>query len=116
MLFEKKGRSNSQRLHRNSQKGAVKQSQLLRPNEKTQHEMVVGGIADMLAKIAEGRETILCLPGAENCFEPTAQYGIDGVTEKLHLFRCKKEDEVKIVVRRYLTNLQQKDGSGLLAL
>ena len=45
--------------------------------------MVVGGIADMLMKLGEGREAILALPGAENCFEPTAQYGIDGVTEKV---------------------------------
>ena len=45
--------------------------------------MVVGGIADMLMKLGEGTEAILALPGAENCFEPTAQYGIDGVTEKV---------------------------------
>ena len=47
--------------------------------------MVVGGIADMLMKLGEGTEAILALPGAENCFEPTAQYGIDGVTEKVTL-------------------------------
>ena len=58
-------------------------SQLLKPNEKQQQEMMVGGISELLFKVAEGKEAVLCLPGPENCFEPTAQYGIDGVTEKV---------------------------------
>ena len=45
--------------------------------------MAVGGLTDLLMKIAEGKDAILALPGSENCFDPTAQYGIDGVTEKV---------------------------------
>ena len=45
--------------------------------------MAVGGLTDLLMKIAEGKDAIFALPGSENCFDPTAQYGIDGVTEKV---------------------------------
>ena len=58
---------------------------MLRPTEKAQNEMVIGGITELLIKVAEGKEAVLCLPGPENCFEPTAQYGIDGVTEKVRM-------------------------------
>ena len=45
--------------------------------------MVVGGISEVLIKVAEGKEATLALPGPETCFEATGQYGIDGVTEKV---------------------------------
>jgi hypothetical protein len=63
-------------------------AQLLKPNEKAQSEFVVGGIAEALFRAAEGNEAYFCLPGSENCFEPTAHYGIDGVTEKVHFHYC----------------------------
>ena len=56
---------------------------MLRPNDKAQIEMVIGGIAELLVRVADGKDMVLALPGPENCFEPTAQYGIDGVTEKV---------------------------------
>lgn len=45
--------------------------------------MLVGGLAELLTKVADGKEPILCLPGTENCFQPSAHYGIDGITEKV---------------------------------
>ena len=57
--------------------------QLLRPNEKIQNEMIVGGLAEILFRVADGEEVIFCLPGPDNCFEASASYGIDGVTEKV---------------------------------
>ena len=68
---------------------------MLRPNEKIQNEMIVGGLAEILFRVADGEEVIFCLPGPDNCFEASASYGIDGVTEKVNsflyhffLFRC----------------------------
>ncbi|TRY67057.1 hypothetical protein TCAL_02734 [Tigriopus californicus] len=58
-------------------------AQLLKPGEKIQQEMLVGGLVELLSKIADGKETVLCLPGPDNCFQPTAHFGIDGITEKL---------------------------------
>ena len=55
---------------------------MLRPNDKLQTEMLVGGLAELLMKVADGKEAVFCVPGPENCFEPTAHYGIDGITEK----------------------------------
>ena len=60
--------------------------QLLRPNEKIQNEMIVGGLAEILFRVADGEEVIFCLPGPDNCFEASASYGIDGVTEKVGFF------------------------------
>ena len=55
----------------------------MKPNDKAQVEMIVGGISELLTKIADGKEAILALPGPDTCFEATGQYGIDGVTEKV---------------------------------
>lgn len=58
-------------------------AQLLKPGEKVQQEMLVGGLVELLTKIADGKETVFCLPGPDNCFQPTAHFGIDGITEKV---------------------------------
>ena len=60
-------------------------SQLLKPTDKAQSEMVIGGISEVLHKVAEGKDSVLALPGPDTCFEATGQYGIDGVTEKVIL-------------------------------
>ena len=58
---------------------------VLRVSEKIQTEMLVGGLAELLMKVADGNEAVFCVPGTENCFEPTAHYGIDGITEKVRV-------------------------------
>ena len=55
----------------------------MQPNEKSQQDMVVGGLAEILFRVSEGNEAVVCFPGSDNCFEPSAHYGIDGVTEKV---------------------------------
>ena len=57
----------------------------MKPNEKNQTDMVVGGLTEILFRVSEGNEAIVCLPGTDNCFEPSAHYGIDGVTEKVKI-------------------------------
>ena len=47
--------------------------------------MIVGGLSEILIRVSEGDEVIFCLPGPDNCFEASASYGIDGVTEKVLL-------------------------------
>jgi hypothetical protein len=44
---------------------------------------LVGGLAELFMKVADGKEAVFCIKGSENCFEPTAHYGIDGITEKV---------------------------------
>ena len=56
---------------------------MLKPAEKTQNEFFCGGLADILFRVSDGKEAVFCLPGSDNCFEPSAHYGIDGVTEKV---------------------------------
>ena len=57
--------------------------QLLKPGDKAQSEMIVASIAEILLRLAEGRPAVFCLAGSDNCFEPTANFAIDGVTEKV---------------------------------
>ena len=57
-----------------------------KPNEKSQTDMLSGGLAEILCRVAEGGEAVFCIPGPNNCFEPAAHYGIDGVTEKVIYF------------------------------
>lgn len=63
----------------------------MKPNERTQSEMLIGGLAEMLFKVADGDQAVFCLPGSENCFEPTAHYGIDGITEKVGLKKAETD-------------------------
>ena len=58
---------------------------MLKPSERQQTDMLVGGLAELLTKVADGKEMFLCLPGTENCFQPSAHYAIDGITEKVIL-------------------------------
>lgn len=62
---------------------SLDRAQVLKPSEKIQEETLVNAFVDVLIKIAEGDEAVFCLPGVENCFEPTAHYAIDGVTERV---------------------------------
>merc|ERR1712079_819172 len=78
--------------------------------------MFCGGLAEILFRVAEGNEAVFCLPGSDNCFERSAHYGIDGVTEKLRLFTLKKEDDLKTLIKRYVTNLWADNGTGLLSI
>ncbi len=45
--------------------------------------MLSGALSELLARVAEGGESVFVLPGRENCFEPSAQFAIDGFTEKV---------------------------------
>eukprot|EP00095_Tigriopus_kingsejongensis_P007844 maker-scaffold62_size438377-snap-gene-1.5 protein:Tk07844 transcript:maker-scaffold62_size438377-snap-gene-1.5-mRNA-1 annotation:"predicted protein" len=61
-------------------------AQLLKPGEKVQQEILVGSLSELLMKIADGKEAFFCLPGPDNCFQATAHFGIDGITEKLYYY------------------------------
>ena len=64
-----------------------------------------------------GGDYVLCLPAKGTLsFEPTQKYGIDGVTESLRLFRAKELRDFKDIVTKYLGNLMEKNGSGVLCL
>ncbi|XP_059082363.1 inactive ubiquitin carboxyl-terminal hydrolase MINDY-4B-like isoform X4 [Tigriopus californicus] len=91
-------------------------AQLLKPGEKIQQEMLVGGLVELLSKIADGKETVLCLPGPDNCFQPTAHFGIDGITEKLRVMRCSKDEELRTYVKKYSATLMQENGIGLISV
>ena len=73
---------------------------MLRVSEKSQVEMLVGGLAELLLKVADGDEAVFCMPGTENCFEPTAHYGIDGITEKV------TSEKIDVGFCRWIRNLE----------
>ena len=56
---------------------------MLKPAEKAQLEMIIASLSEILLRLAEGNPATFCLPGSDNCFEPTANFAIDGATEKV---------------------------------
>ena len=56
---------------------------MLKPTEKAQLEMIIASLSEILLRLAEGNPATFCLPGSDNCFEPTANFAIDGATEKV---------------------------------
>ena len=74
----------------------------MRPNEITQREILSAAIADLLWKVGDKRQAILAIPGPSPVFEPSVRFGIDGVTEKLHLFKCTKEEELKMNLKKHI--------------
>jgi hypothetical protein len=64
--------------------------QVLKPSEKAQCEMIVASLCEILLRLSEGSPATFCLPGSDNCFEPTANFAIDGTTEKV-LIRLSRE-------------------------
>jgi len=122
LLFDtgKKKNTTSKRYRRVKEEHTTRMvgywGQVLKPSEKVQTEMFCGGLAEILFRVADGNEAVFCLPGSDNCFEPSAHYGIDGVTEKLRLFTIKKEEDLKTLIKRYVTNLWADNGTGLLSI
>lgn len=55
----------------------------MRPSEKVQNDVFISALAELLLKLSLGSQAVLCLRGPDSCFEPTAHFAIDGVTEKV---------------------------------
>lgn len=45
--------------------------------------MIIASLTEILLRLSEGNPATFCLPGSDNCFEPTANFAIDGTTEKV---------------------------------
>ena len=78
--------------------------------------MFVNGVLGMFKKIADGREYVLMLPHTDNTFAPTKSYGIDGLTERLRVFRDKTDLDFTKRLIKYYGNLTKKDGGGIMCL
>ena len=59
--------------------------QVLKPSDKAQTEMIIASLVEIFLRLSEGGTATFCLPGSDNCFEPTATFAIDGATEKVRL-------------------------------
>ena len=45
---------------------------------------------------------MIAVPGANQVFEAPVRFSVDGLTEKLHLFKASKEDELKNLMKRHI--------------
>ena len=57
--------------------------QVLKPSDKAQTEMIIASLVEIFLRLSDGGTATFCLPGSDNCFEPTATFAIDGATEKV---------------------------------
>ena len=85
-------------------------NQLLRPNEITQREILSAAIAELLWKVGGKKQAILAVPETNPVFEASVRFSMDGVTEKLHLFKCTKEEEIKNTLKKhiYFVSMERK--------
>ena len=94
---------------------------LLRPNEMTQRDILAGAISELLWKVKHSSDetqfttvlykasgngqngpAVIAVPGANQVFEAPVRFSVDGLTEKLHLFKCSKEEELKNLMKRHI--------------
>ena len=75
---------------------------LLRPNEITQRETLSASIAELLWKVGDKKRAILAVPENNPVFEASVRFSMDGVTEKLHLFKCSTEEEIKSTLKKHI--------------
>jgi len=59
---------------------------------------------------------VLAVPGTTRVFDPPPRFSIDGITEKLHLFSCEKEEEIKNLMKKHSSFFLQSQGGGLMCL
>ncbi|CAB4063628.1 MINDY3_4 [Lepeophtheirus salmonis] len=105
LLFDKKAKNS---IHQ--------KTNILRPTDRIQSEILIGGLTSLFSKVSEGHGGILCFPSSDNCFEPTSNYTMDGITEKLHIFRSDKEEELRSTIKKFLSLITQENGNGLLSI
>ncbi|XP_071744009.1 inactive ubiquitin carboxyl-terminal hydrolase MINDY-4B isoform X4 [Lepeophtheirus salmonis] len=129
LLFDKKAKNSihqkfynvegdSHRSARGSGRNSLlnKETNILRPTDRIQSEILIGGLTSLFSKVSDGHGGILCFPSSDNCFEPTSNYTMDGVTEKLHIFRSDKEEELRSTIKKFLSLITQENGNGLLSI
>ncbi|XP_071744007.1 inactive ubiquitin carboxyl-terminal hydrolase MINDY-4B isoform X2 [Lepeophtheirus salmonis] len=128
LLFDKKAKNSihqkygaASKSNRSNQGGGGKTkseqwTNILRPTDRIQSEILIGGLTSLFSKVSDGHGGILCFPSSDNCFEPTSNYTMDGVTEKLHIFRSDKEEELRSTIKKFLSLITQENGNGLLSI
>jgi len=89
---------------------------LLRPNEMIQRDILSGAIAELLWRCGDKERAVIAVPEANPVFEPPVRFSIDGLTEKLHLFRCTKEAEVLSCMKKHIYYFMQEKAGGLACL
>ncbi|XP_050539580.1 inactive ubiquitin carboxyl-terminal hydrolase MINDY-4B isoform X2 [Daktulosphaira vitifoliae] len=88
----------------------------LKPSRQQQLDALCRSLADILWKIGDNKQAVICLP-QEKCYvSHSLNYFQDNVTEKLHLFELTNIDDLEIFIKRYLHLFQDDPGPGSLLL
>jgi len=95
---------------------AARMHPMLRPNEMIQRDILAGAISDLLWKVGGQTKAVVAIPEANPVFEAPVRFSIDGITEKLHLFNCSKEEELKNIIKRHIYFFMQEKGGGMACL
>ncbi|XP_045615562.1 inactive ubiquitin carboxyl-terminal hydrolase MINDY-4B-like [Procambarus clarkii] len=87
---------------------------LLRTTKKAQVDALVGALSDILWKAGERKHAVLCLTRDEVHVSDDPCYMEDGCTEKIVIFNYGKYEELKFNIRKYLYEMVNEDGNGIL--
>ncbi|KAK7085631.1 DUF4205, partial [Halocaridina rubra] len=83
---------------------------------KSQEDSLVGAISDILWKAGDRQMAVLCLTQETSYINDSATYQTDGVTEKIHTFEFKKQDELTFWLKKYLFEFLGDETEGVLLL
>ena len=99
--------------------------------------MLAEGVTNLLFKMGGEESAVFCLLGPDKCFDLPKDYLSDGVTEKvsivthatsfgiflnisyffqLRLFKMETENDLRAVVKHFVSNLMDDQGAGVLCL
>ncbi|XP_069943597.1 inactive ubiquitin carboxyl-terminal hydrolase MINDY-4B-like isoform X2 [Cherax quadricarinatus] len=87
---------------------------LLRTTRKAQIDSLVGALSDILWKAGERKHAVLCLTQEEIFVSNHPSFMEDGCTEKIVTFDFDKYEELKFNIRKYLYELVNENGNGLI--
>ncbi|XP_076033668.1 inactive ubiquitin carboxyl-terminal hydrolase MINDY-4B-like [Oratosquilla oratoria] len=87
---------------------------LLRATAWNQEEALVGALSDILWKVGERQQAVLCLPQQTSHIVEAPGYAMDGCTEKIHTFEYNKQEDLACSIKKYLFEFLSGTENGVL--
>ncbi|XP_064639647.1 inactive ubiquitin carboxyl-terminal hydrolase MINDY-4B-like isoform X2 [Lineus longissimus] len=84
----------------------------LKPTNSERKDALIKAMVEILWNVGENKHATIVLPQERQCFEKQSGYRHDGVTECLHLFEFKHQDDLKNFLTKYIAYFELEDFHG----
>lgn len=112
LLFHGKAAKKSQKKMKKNDT----EENLLKPTKQCQKEILIGAVSEILWKCGDKKQAALCVASTKTVLDPTPLLLFDGVTERMHLFECNTEEELKNCVKQHIHLFMEEKSPGLVNL